>query len=114
VQIRLTRTAGDNAVAAGLFFDPRPPAAPSQLSATAPSSTQVRLTWTDTASNETGFHIERSLNGTTFQQVASVGGNVTTYTDPNRTAGTLYYYRVRAYNTGGTSAYSSVVSIRTP
>ena len=59
------------------------------------------LRWTDTSSNETGFRIERSANGTTFGQIATVGANVTTYSNTNLTAGTRYWYRVRAYNTRG-------------
>jgi hypothetical protein len=93
---------------------PATPAAPTQLTATTPSPTRVSLTWKDNSSNETGFRIERSLNGSLFQEVASVGSQVTTFTNTNRTPRTLYYYRVRATNAAGNSAYSNVISIRTP
>jgi PKD repeat protein len=39
---------------------PSGPAAPSNLAATAVSSTRVDLTWTDNSTNETGFKIERA------------------------------------------------------
>jgi len=40
------------------------PEAPSGLSASALSSSSIRLTWTDNSGNETGFKVERSLDGT--------------------------------------------------
>ncbi len=81
-----------------------PPAAPSNLLAERVSATTVRLTWTDNATNETGFRIERSTNGTTWLQIASVGADLTTWSNVNLTSGTTYHYRVRAYE--GTSVYS--------
>jgi hypothetical protein len=87
------------------------PAAPSGLSGTAASSTQIDLTWTDNSGDELGFRIERSLNGEIgWTQIAEVGSNVTSYSDNGLTPGTTYYYRVRAYHAGGNSAYSSVAS----
>ena len=41
------------------FFVSPPPAAPSGLSATAVSSSQINLSWTDNSSDETGFKLER-------------------------------------------------------
>ena len=48
---------------------PTAPAAPTTLSATAVSSSGINLTWTDNASNESGFQIERSTDAATFTQV---------------------------------------------
>jgi hypothetical protein len=93
---------------------PAPPAAPSTLTVAAVSKTQVNLSWTDRSSNEDGFKIERSLNGTTFVEVDSVGPNVRTYSNTGLVANTTYSYRVRAFNQGGYSAYSNVVKIKTP
>jgi Fibronectin type III domain len=93
-----------------------PPAAPYDLgvaqNAAQPSSSLV-LAWTDAASTESGFRVERSTNGSAFTQIASTGANVATFTDTNLTAGTLYYYRVRAYNGAGNSVYSNVASATT-
>src|SRR5262249_54054256 len=61
-----------------------------------------------------GFLIERSTNGTTFTQIDSVGAGITTYTDTGRTTGVLYYYRVRATNAVGNSAYSNTASATGP
>jgi hypothetical protein len=89
---------------------PEPLAAPSGLTATAGSSSQINLAWTDNSSNETGFKIER-CTGTgcsDFAQIATVGANVTTYQNTGLTADTTYRYQVRAYNAGGDSDYSNV------
>ncbi|MFC1601438.1 PASTA domain-containing protein [Candidatus Sumerlaeota bacterium] len=91
------------------------PAAPSGLSATAISQTQIDLSWTDNASDETGFKIERSVrDNTSFVQIATVGADVTSYSDTTVRKNTLYYYRVRATNGSGDSAYSNEASATTP
>ncbi len=90
-----------------------PPAAPSGLTATAVSTSQINLGWTDNAGNETGFKIERSTDNASFSQIATVGANVTSYSDTGRQPGTTYHYRVRSYNAGGDSAYSNTASATT-
>jgi Fibronectin type III domain len=89
------------------------PAAPTNLMASAISSSQIGLSWTDNSTNETGFQMQRSSDGVTFTLVATLGANVTAYTDSGRTTGTTYYYRVRAYNSRGNSALSNVASAAT-
>jgi Fibronectin type III domain len=91
------------------------PNAPTGLTATAVSSSQINLGWTDNATNETGFKIERCQNAgcSTFAQIATVGANVTTFSDTGLTASTSYTYRVRATNLGGDSAYSNTASATT-
>jgi galactose oxidase-like protein/glyoxal oxidase-like protein/fibronectin type III domain protein len=88
-------------------------AAPSNLLATAVSGTRIDLTWTDNSNNENGFKIERSPDGLTFTEIATVGANVTTYSNTGLTCATFYQYRVRAYNANGNSAYSNTVKRRT-
>jgi hypothetical protein len=90
-----------------------PPAAPSVLMATAVSSTQINLAWTDNADNEAGFKIERALDGVSFTQIATTGADVTTYSNSGLTASTTYTYRVRAYNAAGNSGYSNTDSATT-
>ena len=48
-----------------------------------------------------------------FTQIASVGANVRTYGSTGLGGGTRYWYRVRAYNTAGNSAYSNEASATT-
>ena len=92
---------------------PTAPAAPTNLTATTVSRTQINLAWTDNANNETGFLIERSTNGTSFTQIATAGANVTTFASTGLTANKRYYYRVRATNAVGQSVYSNVANART-
>lgn len=84
-----------------------PLAAPSNLTATT-SGTSAILNWTDNATNEEGFKIERN-----HTEIDSVGPDVTTYTDPNLFSGT-YAYRVRAFNSGGFSGFSNTASTTIP
>jgi fibronectin type 3 domain-containing protein len=79
---------------------------PTSLIATAVSSSQINLTWTDNSSSEGGFKIDRSpVDNLHYTQIATVSSNVTTYNDTGLNEGTKYYYRVRAYNTIATSEY---------
>jgi len=90
-----------------------PPAAPSNLAATAISSSEIDLAWTDNSSDETGFEIERSLDGSSFAWLASVGANTASYPNTGLNPATTYYYRVAASNSAGNSAYSSTASATT-
>jgi len=93
---------------------PTPPAAPSGLGASAVACSQVDLSWTDNADNEDGFNIERSTDGTNFSQLTTVSSNVTSYSDTSVAGSTSYWYRVKAYNSGGDSNYSNTASATTP
>jgi hypothetical protein len=92
---------------------PGVPAAPSNLTVRAVSSSRIDLTWRDNSSNESGFRVERSTNGTSFNEIGTVGPGITTYASTGLTRNTRYYYRVRAYNASGNSGYSNTANIRT-
>jgi carboxypeptidase T len=87
------------------------PNPPSTLTATAISASQINLTWAD-SDIETGFKIERCTGASCsdFAQIATVGANVTSYSNTGLTASTSYSYRVRAYNTAGDSNYSNIAT----
>lgn len=95
------------------YTPPPIPTLPSNLSATAASSSQVNLSWTDNSNNETGFRIERSTDGSNFSQIATRGAGVTNYSNTGLDSCTRYYYRVRAYNGGGDSEYSNTANAKT-
>lgn len=89
------------------------PNAPTNLTATALGAGSVKLTWVDNADNEAAFKIERSTDGTNFTQIDTASANATTYTDTTASPSTLYYYRVRATNVIGDSAYTNVAQATT-
>ena len=87
------------------------PAAPSNLVAdgTVPGPQDILLTWTDNATGEDGFSIERKLSGGAYSEIITVGPNVTSHTDTLLSPNIPYSYRVRAYTLPGPvySAYSN-------
>jgi V8-like Glu-specific endopeptidase len=73
----------------------------------------ITLNWSNVL-GETGYKIERSPNGVNgWTQIATVGANVTKYTNTGLSDGTTYFYRVRGYNAAGNGAFSPVDSATT-
>ena len=73
-RVRATNAGGDSAYSneANATTPNAAPAAPSALAATALSTTQINLTWSDNSANETGFKIERKTgSGGTYAQIAT-------------------------------------------
>jgi hypothetical protein len=89
---------------------PTPVAAPTSLIAKPVSVTQIGLSWVDSAANETGFKIERLLDGGRWIEIARTGPNATSYTESGLTEGVAYTYRVRSYNELGDSVGSNSAS----
>ncbi len=90
-----------------------PPSAPMQLFASYSETSGVTLTWNDTSSNEDGFRIERRPAGYTFSHRYSTGASTTSYVDQALFPSTTYTYRVRAFNSGGDSAWTNEASVTT-
>ena len=94
---------------------PTPPAAPSALTATLNEAVpQVDLAWTDNSLDETGFLIQRSTDGVTFTDLATIGADIASYVDAAVVAGFTYTYQVAAVNDGGTSAFAVSNSVTIP
>jgi hypothetical protein len=94
-------------------FTSHPPAPPTNLTATAFSSTQVDLTWTDASANETSFELERRTDTGIYTRVARPTANATTFRDSRLTPSIRYRYRLRAINAAGNSAYSNQAVVTT-
>jgi fibronectin type 3 domain-containing protein len=82
------------------------PATPTGLTAT-PSDKLVALAWTASA-GAASYNVKRSTTSGSEVTIASPTG--ASYTDPNLTDGTKYYYKVSAVNAAGESANSSEVN----
>ncbi len=97
-----------------------PPAAPTGLSASPASSSQINLSWTAPLNNGgssiMGYKIERSTDGgSTWSTIKpNTGTTGTVYFDTGLTAGKTYTYRVSAINGIGTSSPSTTASATTP
>src|SRR5206468_3456720 len=92
---------------------PPPPTAPSSLTATATSSSQINLAWTASSGAVTSYLVERcQTTACSLPPIATVSG--TTYSDTTGlSASTSYSYRVQASGPGGSSPYSNTASATT-
>jgi len=103
---------GESANSAGASVKPIAPA-PTGLTATAISRSQIRIAWADQSANEAGFKVDYSLNGSNWYYLGALGSNATTATVSGLAANRTYYFRVRAYNGTVHTAYSNPASART-
>lgn len=98
-------------------LDTQPPTAPSNLAASAASSTQINLTWTASSDNVavTDYLVERCQGAgcTNFAQIAT--STAASYNNTGLLANTSYSYRVRSTDAAGNlSGYSNTASATTP
>lgn len=91
------------------------PAAPSALTATASSPTQVTLNWTDNSDNETGFRVSRKMTTETeWRVIGTLSAGVRSARNSGLTAGTTYVYRIVSFNSSGESVPSNEATVTTP
>lgn len=91
------------------------PDPPINLTATPVGFNQVDIAWVDDSSNEDGFVLERSVNSISdFIPIDTLTVDAEGVTDLNILDGTQYYYRARAYNASGFSAYGNTDDAVTP
>ena len=108
-------TITDNAEINGIEVIAAAPAAPSNLTATAASASQINLSWTALATPGVVYDVFRSTTSgftpSSANQIATAAG--TSYSDTGLAVNTTYYYVVEASNASGTSAPTSQVSATT-
>ncbi len=88
-----------------------PPPAPQWISATIPITNQIYLKWNDTP-NETSYTLFRSTvnNTNNATNIKGIIGGITKTNDIVPSPVTTYFYWLKAYNTGGSSPFSEVIS----
>ena len=123
-RVRAVDAAGNNSAYSNVFSattlaaaDTTPPTAPTNLTASAASASQINLTWAASTDNVgvTGYKVERCSGAAcaNFVQIATPTG--ITFNDTGLTASTPYSYRVRANDAAGNnSGYSNSASATTP
>ncbi len=93
--------------------EPDPPAAPSNLTATTLSSTEIDLAWQDNSGDEDDFQIQLAADGGNFSNLGSAPAGSTAAEIFNLDPETTYTFRVRARNAGGNSDWSNEASATT-
>jgi hypothetical protein len=100
------------------------PYKPTGLKVTPASATRADLTWTDNATNESGFQVWRRAGACAakgWALIDTVPPDATAYSNTGLTTGTTYSYKVRAFTqsvnppyANGYSSYSACVPVTTP
>jgi fibronectin type 3 domain-containing protein len=97
---------------------PQAPNAPSGLGASPATATSVTLTWTNNATNQTGYHLDRATDSAFTQNLITenLPATPSSFTDTatGLAPGSTFFYRIRAFNTAGDSANSNVASVTIP
>jgi hypothetical protein len=105
------------AIAGGVFhsialtggIEVQAPSAPTLMVGTV-DDTSVTLNWSD-LENETGYRLEARVGESgIWEEIATPAANATSYQHTGLAAGTTVYYRLRGFNTGGSSPFSAEVS----
>ncbi len=85
-----------------------PPSPPTHLTATAFSSSRIDLAWQDNSSNETGFRVQRRVDGSDdWIEIGTTAANITTFSDEGLEPLTTYHYRVLAFGATAASEFSN-------
>jgi alpha-tubulin suppressor-like RCC1 family protein len=96
------------------FGPVRRPTAPTDLTATLRTPTQVLLTWKDTSADEQGFRLARKVGAGAWAPLAEVAANTTRFAETGLSPNTRYRYRVQAFNLRGISASATSAAFTTP
>jgi len=89
------------------FWESNPPVAPSNCVSSYVATNNAKCTWNDNSDNETGFRIEKDIDGAGFSFWKNVGANVEDSGTYTLGANHRIRFRVRAYNDAGDSGWST-------
>jgi hypothetical protein len=96
-----------------LPISPYVPPAPTNLQAAPISTSQITLSWTETASDVRGFKLEMAPPGKSFYQFGMISATRTNCIASGLAAQSTYSFRVRAYNAYGNGPYSNTATTTT-
>jgi len=117
-RVKAYNTGGDSPNSNTITFTtlPNPPSAPTANTANSIVQTSFTARW-NSSNTATGYRIDIATNSSFTTYLSGFNdkdvGNVLTIIVTGLSAKTSYYYRVRAYNTGGTSSSSSTITVTT-
>ena len=92
---------------------PIAPAAPTELTGRAANGGRIDLSWKDNSANETSFVLEWSRDGKTWTTLDTLASGTTAYSKTGLLKSSFYYFRVKAVNEFGSSAWSTILKVRT-
>ncbi|MBL9140087.1 MAG: hypothetical protein JNK85_29715 [Verrucomicrobiales bacterium] len=95
------------------WLDPDTPASPSALVAFSRPFAGVQLSWRDNAWNETGFRVERSVNGSPFETIVAIEADLRLFDDTEAPGLANVRYRIRAVNGDHLGPFSSIIEVPT-
>jgi len=92
-----------------------PPSAPTGLTATTVSDSEILLSWTDNANNELGFNVYQATGScsNSFVYLGAIAANLNSQSIVQLSQATTYCYKINAYNTVGVSGFSNTASATT-
>jgi len=97
----------------GTTNPPTIPDSPTGLSASANGPDSIDISWNDNSDDEDNFTLQSSPDGSSWSNLATLGANDTNHTDNGLDPESTHYYRVRASNSAGNSAWSNTDSAMT-
>ena len=87
---------------------------PTELTATVISYNGIDLAWQDNSEGETGFRLQRRLDGSDdWVEIARTAANTSAFSDTGVEPTTTYHYRVQAFDIIQSSAFSNPLRVRT-
>jgi hypothetical protein len=86
------------------------PSAPFNLAAITANTAPIQIAWQEDADNESGFEVQRSVDGVNWITLATTEANALGATDTTAVLDQRYYYRARASNAVGVSRYSNIAA----